>query len=260
MRRPSTLHYAWIVAAVTFVVLLLTAGIRAAPSVLIVPLEDEFHWSRSTISFAVAVNLLLYGLIGPFAAALIDRLGVRRLMTTALAVTTAGVALTPVMYQPWQLILLWGVVVGAGCGIIGNFLAAFIAARWFHVRQGLVVGLLTAANAAGQLIFLPTLASLVTQAGWRIMSLVLAAIVAVFVPFVALLMRDRPEDLGLGPYGDTRGPAARPGIRRQSVDSRLPCVWRRRPFPRLLADRGELFCLRRVDQRAHRYSSDTCLR
>jgi sugar phosphate permease len=206
MRRPSTLHYAWIVAAVTFVVLLLTAGIRAAPSVLIVPLEDEFHWSRSTISFAVGVNLLLYGLIGPFAAALIDRLGVRRTMTAALAVTTAGVALTPVMYQPWQLILLWGVVVGAGCGIIGNFLAAFVAARWFDVRQGLVVGLLTAANAAGQLIFLPTLASLVTQAGWRIMSLVLAAIVAVFVPFVALLMRDRPEDLGLGPYGDTRGP------------------------------------------------------
>src|SRR5215472_1294344 len=204
MRRPSTLHYAWIVAAVTFVVLLLTAGIRAAPSVLIVPLEDEFHWSRSTISFAVGVNLLLYGLIGPFAAALIDRLGVRRTMTAALAVTTAGVALTPVIYQPWQLILLWGVIVGAGCGIIGNFLAAFIAARWFHVRQGLVVGLLTAANAAGQLIFLPTLASLVTQAGWRIMSLVLAAIVAVFVPFVALLMRDRPEDLGLGPHGDTR--------------------------------------------------------
>jgi len=210
MRRPSTRHYAWIVAAVTFVVLLLTAGIRAAPSVLIVPLEDEFHWSRSTISLAVGVNLLLYGLIGPFAAALIDRLGVRRTMTAALAVTTVGVALTPVMYQPWQLILLWGVIVGAGCGIIGNFLAAFIAARWFDVRQGLVVGLLTAANAAGQLIFLPTLANLVTLAGWRVMSMVLAATVAVFVPFIALLMRDRPEDLGLAPYGDTGGPRPAP--------------------------------------------------
>jgi len=111
------------------------------------------------------------------------------------------------MHQPWQLILLWGVIVGAGCGIIGNFfLAALIAARWFHVRQGLVVGLLTAANAAGQLIFLPTLASLVTQAGWRVMSVVLAAIVAAFIPFIALLMRDRPEDLGLAPYGGTRGP------------------------------------------------------
>lgn len=206
MRRPGRLHYAWIVAAVTFVVLLLTAGVRAAPGVLIVPLEDEFHWSRSTISFAVGVNLLLYGLIGPFAAALIDRLGVRRTMTAALAVTVAGVALTPAMQESWQLILLWGVVVGASCGVIGNFLAAFIAARWFRIRQGLVLGLLTAANAAGQLIFLPTLASLVTYAGWRTMSFSLAAIVAVFVPLIALMMRDRPEDLGLMPYGDTSAP------------------------------------------------------
>jgi sugar phosphate permease len=206
MRIARQLHYAWIVAAVTFVVLLLTAGIRAAPGVLIVPLEDEFHWSRSTISFAVGINLLLYGLIGPFAAVLIDRIGVRRTMAAALAVTTAAVALTPAMHQSWQLVLLWGVVVGASCGVIGNFLAAFIAARWFRVRQGLVVGVLTAANAAGQLIFLPTLASLATQAGWRAMSFALAGIVAVFVPLIALLMRDRPEDLGLAPYGDSHGP------------------------------------------------------
>src|SRR5262252_10792851 len=159
MRRPAKLHYAWVVAAVTFVVLLLTAGVRAAPGVLIVPLESEFHWPRSTISFAIGVNLLLYGLIGPFAAALIDRFGVRRTMTVALAVSAAAVALTPAMRQSWQLVLLWGVVVGASCGVIGNFLAALIATRWFRVRQGLVVGVLTAANAAGQLIFLPTMAS-----------------------------------------------------------------------------------------------------
>ena len=144
MRVPAKLHYAWIVAAVTFVVLLLTAGIRAAPGVLIVPLEEEFHWSRSTISFAVGVNLLLYGLIGPFAAALIDRFGVRRTMVTALTVTAAAVALTTTMRETWQLVLLWGVV-GASCGVIGGFLAAFIAARWFRVRQGLVIGVLTAA-------------------------------------------------------------------------------------------------------------------
>src|SRR5580693_7125851 len=193
MRLPAKLHYAWVVAAVTFVVLLLTAGVRATPGILIVPLENEFHWARSTISFAVGVNLLLYGLIGPFAAALIDRFGARRTMAVALAVTAAGVALTPAMRQSWQLILLWGVV--------GNFLAAFIAARWFRVRQGLVVGVLTAANAAGQLIFLPTMAGLATSAGWRVMSLLLAASVAAFVPLIALLMRDRPEDLGLAPYG-----------------------------------------------------------
>jgi sugar phosphate permease len=205
MRVPAKLHYAWIVAAVTFVVLLLAAGVRAAPGVLIVPLEEEFHWSRSTISFAVGVNLLLYGLIGPFAAALIDRFGVRRTMVTALTVTAAAVALTPTMRETWQLVLLWGVVVGASCGVIGGFLAAFIAARWFQARQGLVIGVLTAANAAGQLIFLPTMASLATHAGWRVMALVLAGTVAIFVPLIALLMRNRPEDLGLAPYGETRG-------------------------------------------------------
>ena len=208
MRLPTKLHYAWVVAAVTFVVLLLTAGIRAAPGVLIVPFESEFHWSRATISFAVAVNLLLYGLIGPFAAALMDRWGVRRTMTLALAVTAAGIALTPAMREAWQLVLLWGVVVGAGCGVVGNFLAAFVAARWFRDRQGLVVGVLTASNAAGQLVFLPTLASLATYAGWREMSFALAAVIVLVLPVVALLMRNRPEDVGLAPYGDDRGPRA----------------------------------------------------
>jgi sugar phosphate permease len=201
MRSATKLHYAWIVAAVTFVVGLLTAGVRAAPGVLIVPLEQEFDWSRATISFAIGINLLLYGLVGPFAAALMDRFGVRRTMTLALALTAAAVALSPAMRQAWLLVLLWGVVVGAGTGVIGAFLSAYIAARWFRRRQGLVVGVLTAANAAGQLVFLPNLAELVTHFGWRVMSLVLAGTVAVFIPLVAVLMRDRPRDLGLAPYG-----------------------------------------------------------
>jgi sugar phosphate permease len=206
MVSAKKLHYAWIVAGVTFVVLLLTAGIRAAPGVLIVPFENEFHWSRATISFAIAVNLLLYGLIGPFAAALMDRWGVRRTMSLALAVTAVGIALTPAMRQAWELVLLWGVVVGAGCGVVGNFLAAFVAARWFRDRQGLVIGVLTASNAAGQLVFLPTMASLATHAGWRAMSFALAAVIVVVLPVVALLMRNRPADVGLAPYGDNGGP------------------------------------------------------
>src|SRR5271169_4561140 len=201
MASAKKLHYAWIVAGVTFVVGLLTAGVRAAPGVLIVPLEQEFDWSRATISFAIGINLLLYGLVGPFAAALMDRFGVRRTMTIALTITAASVALSPTMGQAWQLVLLWGVIVGLGTGVIGAFLSAYIAVRWFRRRQGLVVGLLTAANAAGQLVFLPNLAELVTHFGWRVMSLVLAGVVIVFVPLVALLMRDRPQDLGLTPYG-----------------------------------------------------------
>jgi sugar phosphate permease len=208
MGPAKKLHYAWIVAGVTFVVGLLTAGVRAAPGVLIVPLEREFAWSPATISFAIGINLLLYGLVGPFAAALMDRWGVRRTMALAMVLTAGAVALSPAMHQAWQLILLWGVAVGAGTGVIGSFLAAYIATRWFHTRQGLVVGVLTAANAAGQLVFLPSLAELATHFGWRLMAVVLAVTMVVFVPLVVLLMRDRPRDLGLAPYGDDRGPRA----------------------------------------------------
>ena len=204
------LHYAWIIAAMTFVVVMTTAGVRAAPGVLIVPLEQEFHWSRATISFAIGVNLLLYGLIGPFAAAAMDRFGVRRTMIFALVATAFGVALSPLMRAAWQLVLLWGVVVGLGAGFIGAYLAAYITARWFKTRQGLVIGILTAGNAAGQLAFLPSMAAIVAAAGWRTMSLSLAAAVLLFVPLLAFVMRDRPEDLGLAPYGGIAGAAAPP--------------------------------------------------
>jgi sugar phosphate permease len=201
----NRLHYAWIVVAITFVTVVVTAGVRATPGVLIVPLEHEFHWSRATISFVISANLLLYGAVGPFAAAVMDRLGARRTMSLALAAAALGVALTPAIHQPWQLFMLWGVVVGLSTGFVGAYLAAFIAARWFCEREGLVVGILTAANAAGQLVFLPTMAELVTAASWRIMSVVLAATVLAFLPLLLFWMRDRPEDLGLTRYGEHSG-------------------------------------------------------
>src|SRR5262245_27152166 len=170
--RPgvSRLHYAWIIVAVTLVAVVVTAGVRATPSVLIVPLEEEFRWSRATISFALGINLLLYGAIGPFAAAVMDRFGVRRTMILALAASAGGVALTPAMTQRWQLILLWGCVVGLSTGFIGAYLAAFIAGRWFRTHEGLVVGILTSAYAAGQLVFLPTMAAVVTHGGWQLIA------------------------------------------------------------------------------------------
>ena len=198
-------HYAWVVVALTFLVVVVTAGVRAAPGILIVPLEEEFHWSRATVSLAAGINLFVYGFIGPFAAAVMDRFGVRRTMSLALAATAIGVAFSPAMHEPWQLILLWGVVVGLATGFIGAYLAAYIAARWFRAREGLVVGVLTAANAAGQLLFLPSMAAISTHAGWRVMTLVLAGSVLVFVPVLALFMRERPQDLGLAPYGDRNG-------------------------------------------------------
>jgi len=197
------IHYAWVIAAVTFAVIVITAGVRAAPGVLIVPLEQEFHWSRATISFAIGINLLLYGAIGPFAAALMDRFGVRRVMILAVVFSAVGVAASPAMHHSWQLIVLWGVVVGVSTGFIGAYLAAFIAARWFRAQQGLVIGILTAGNAAGQLVFLPAMAALATHAGWRVMSLALAGATIVLAPVLMLWMRDRPAEVGLAPYGST---------------------------------------------------------
>ncbi len=205
MARPRKLHYAWVVAAITFLTLLGAAGVRATPGVLIVPLETEFGWSRATISFAVGVNIFLYGLIGPFAAAVMDRFGLRRTMLAALALIATGVALTPLMRQPWQLVLLWGVVVGIGSGSTALVLGATVAARWFAVRRGLVMGVLTASTATGQLVFLPLLASLAVDHGWRMVSLVVAAVAVGLIPLVALLMRDRPGDIGLAPYGADPG-------------------------------------------------------
>ena len=201
MARQRKLHYAWIVAGVTFLTLLVAAGLRATPGVLIVPLEAEFGWSRATISFAIGLNIFLYGLIGPFAAAVMDRFGLRRTMLAALACITAGVALTPLMTRPWQLVVLWGMVVGTGSGATALVLGATVVARWFAARRGLVIGILTASTATGQLIFLPALASLAENYGWRMVSMAVAAVALALLPVVALLMRDRPRDIGLAPYG-----------------------------------------------------------
>src|SRR5687767_4997257 len=168
-------HYAWIVAGVTFLILLVTAGIRATPGVLMVPLETEFGWNRAAISAAVAINIALFGLIGPFAASVMDRWGMRRVILAALALLAASVALTTQMRSQWQLTLLWGVLVGSGTGVTSMVLAAIVATRWFDERRGLVLGVLSAANATGQLVFLPLLASLAEGRGWRSAALVVAA-------------------------------------------------------------------------------------
>jgi sugar phosphate permease len=203
-----SLHYAWIVALVTFVTMLVTAGIRATPGVLMVSLEREFGWDRTVLSAAVAINIALFGLIGPFAASVIDRYGLRRVVLSALALMGVSVGLTTRMQSQWELTLLWGVLVGTGTGVTAMVLAAIVANRWFDERRGLVLGILSAANATGQLVFLPTLARLVTTSGWRSAALLVAGAAGVVFVIVLLFMRDRPEDMGLLPYG--RDPAIGP--------------------------------------------------
>ncbi|HEX6548793.1 MAG TPA: MFS transporter [Candidatus Dormibacteraeota bacterium] len=197
------LHYAWIVAGVTFLALLGAAGFRATPGVLIVPLEHEFGWNAATISLAVSINLILFGLTGPFAAALMDRFGIRTVIAGALLLIAAGSALTIFMRAPWQLALLWGVFVGLGTGSMASVLGATIANRWFVRRRGAVLGVLTAAGATGQLVFLPSLAWLAVTFGWRYAALTVTAGALLVLPLALTFLRSRPSDVGVHPYGAT---------------------------------------------------------
>jgi MFS family permease len=206
-------HYAWVVAAVTWITLLAAAGFRSTPSTLIVPLEHEFGWSRATISIAVSINLMLFGLFAPFAGGLMERFGIRRVVLAALVAVSAGSGLTVFMTQPWQLDLLWGVVVGVGTGSMASVLAALVANRWFVKRRGLVLGAMTAAGATGQLIFLPALAWLAVNVGWRASALVVAGGALIGVPLVAIFMRERPVDVGLRAYGATEADEPAPPLR-----------------------------------------------
>ncbi|APE26396.1 MULTISPECIES: MFS transporter [Streptomyces] len=217
--RTPRFHRAWSVAAVTFVTIIGAAAFASLPGLLIEPLHAEFDWSRGTIGFAVSVNLALYGLTAPFAAALMDRFGIRRVVAVALTVIAVGAALTTWMTAPWQLVLSWGVLVGLGSGSMALAFAATVTNRWFVARRGLVTGILTAAGASGQLIFLPLLSWLVEHHGWRPAAVTVSLAALAVVPFVWLLLRDHPADVRLAPYGGeyAEKPAPVTGAARRAV-------------------------------------------
>jgi predicted MFS family arabinose efflux permease len=220
LRRPPRIHRAWFVAAVTFVTIIGAAAFASLPGLLIEPLHSDFGWSRGTIGFAVSVNLALYGLTAPFAAALMDRFGIRRVVAVALTVIAIGSALTVTMTAAWQLVLYWGVLVGLGSGSMALAFAATVTNRWFVQRRGLVTGILTAAGASGQLVFLPLLSWLVENHGWEPASITVALSALAVVPFVWLLLRDHPADVGLAAYGAegfTPKPEPVPGAARRAI-------------------------------------------
>lgn len=199
------IHPGWIAALVTFFTLMATAGFRSAPSVLIVPLEEAFGWSRSQIATAVSINVLLFGLVAPFAAALMERFTVRKVVMAALMVVAFSSTSTIFMTEPWHLWALWGIGVGAGAGSMALVFAATIANRWFVAKKGIVVGALTAATATGQLIFLPLLSHFALNYGWKSVSITVGAASAAVVPFIFLFLKEKPEALGIKPYGAPDG-------------------------------------------------------
>ena len=210
-RRRRQLHPAWIVAAVAFLALVGAAGFRAAPGVLMVPLQDEFGWSTTVLSGAVSINLVLFGLTAPFAAALMERFGIRAVTSVALVLIGAGSALTVLVNQSWQILLTWGLLIGLGTGSMALVFAATIANTWFTKSRGLVIGILTAGSAAGQLVFLPFIAMLAQDPGWRQASLLIAAGALAVVPLVLKVLKNSPAEAGVLPYGAEAVPSADAG-------------------------------------------------
>src|SRR5216684_3951417 len=196
------IHYGWVMVGVTFLTALITAGTVGAPGVFIAPLQHEFGWTTAEISSALSIRFILFGLMAPFAAALLNRYGLRNVVLSALLIVASALVTSLAMTKLWQLMLLWGVVVGIGTGMTALVLGATVAARWFSARRGLVVGILTASVATGQLVFLPMLARLTERMGWRVALALMCGMLGVAAFAVLMIMRDRPGDLGLRPYGD----------------------------------------------------------
>jgi len=229
-------HRAWLIAVITFLTLLGAAAFRSVPSVLMDPLHAEFGWSHATIGSAMSINMTLFGLMSPFAAALMDRFGIRAVVGTALVLVAAGSGLTVFMTSAWQLLLCWGLLVGLGTGSMSMAFIATVSGRWFVARRGLISGVLTAATATGQLIFLPLVAALTERHGWRSASITVALAALAVVPLVLLGIRDHPHDLGLRAYGATEadpGPPRAPrsgssasiAVNALRTAARLPVFW-----------------------------------
>ena len=206
----ARVHYAWIIVAVTFMTSVITAGTLGTAGILLVPLEQEFGWKASDVSSAFGMRLALFGLLGPFAAAMMNRFGVRRMVTIALFIILSGLVGSLFITTVWQLFIFWGLLTGIGTGLTALVLSATIATRWFVQRRGLVTGLLSASNATGQLIFLPALAKITQSYGWRATILIACGGIVAAIVVILLFMRNNPADVGLAPYGETDPQADKP--------------------------------------------------
>lgn len=234
-KRPFGQNYAWVVAAVTFLSLLAAAGLRSAPGVLLTPLHETFGWERAQLSAAAAIGIFLYGLVGPFAAALMQTLGLKRTLLTGLVLMSLSTGLSIFMSAPWHYVATWGVMSGLASGAVALSMGATVVNRWFVSHRGLVMGLLSASTATGSLIFLPGMAALAQSGGWQPVVITVSLVAAALVPLVFFLMPERPADIGQAPYGGTTiEPAPPPGRPADAVKlalgvlaraSQVPAFW-----------------------------------
>lgn len=201
MQTRSSFYYGWVVVAVTVMTLIISAGLRSSPGVMILPIEKDLGWSRASLSLGASIGLLVFGLVGPLAGSLIDRFGPKRVMLVGLVLMVASAVTSALMSVEWQMLLFWGGLSGLGTGLAAAVLGATVASRWFVARRGLVVGIFGAATSAGQLIFLPALIAMTLMIGWRASTAILGGIAALTILPVLLLMRDSPASMGLRAYG-----------------------------------------------------------
>ncbi|MCX4485518.1 MULTISPECIES: MFS transporter [Streptomyces] len=218
--REPRFHRAWVIAVVAGAAIVTAGAFTTVPGLLVTPLHENYAWDRGQIALAASVNMILFGLTAPFAAALMDRVGIRRVVVGALLLVSAGALLTSFMSQPWQLVAYWGVLIGLGSGCLTMTFAASITADWFDKRRGLVTGALSSSSHLGQLIFLPLLAWSVDRFDWRPPVVTLAFVALAVAALVFLLLRDHPADVGAKPYGATEfvpKPARVPGAARRTI-------------------------------------------
>ncbi|WP_159981458.1 MFS transporter [Novosphingobium sp. 18050] len=215
--RAFRRHPAILVVAVTFLALLFSAGLRSAPGVMMLPLQLHFGWDLAAISFSAALGILLYGLVGPFAAALMMSVGIKRTMLAGLALMAVSTFISQWMSAPWHYVLTWGVLSGIGSGAVASVLGAAVVNRWFATRQGLVMGLLSASTATGALVFLPFLAWLTEGGAWKPVALAVSLGCAALIPAVAFLVPERPEDRGLRRFGEAPDTAPAPPMKQAAT-------------------------------------------
>ena len=195
------IHYSWFILVITFFSIIVAGITLSSSGVFLGPFEQEFGWDRSVIAMAFAISLFLYGISGPFMAALLEVIGLKKMMLAAMAVLIVGIALTLLMQQAWQLMIIWGFIIGLGASLFLTVLSPFVANNWFEKRRGLALGILTASTATGQLVLLPILAMIIEESSWRWAIALIIVLSSIMFMMILLFMKNKPKDVGLLPYG-----------------------------------------------------------